>query len=286
MGVSRETAYRWLRRYRSKGVAGLEDRSSRPRRSPNQTPVEIEDRVCELRRSRRWGPHRIAYALQMSRSTVERVLRRRGLSRLDAIDPPTRRVVRRYERAAPGELLHVDVKKLGRIPDGGGWRIHGRPNRPNRRQGLGYDFLHLAIDDYSRVAYVEALADEQGDTCAGFIGRALQWFATYDVVVERVMTDNAWNYRRSRSFQQVLSNDEIRHIRTRPYRPQTNGKAERFNQTLLNEWAYDQPYNSNEQRLDSLLAWLHDYNWHRLHTEVGAAPASRLPVNNVCGKDN
>jgi transposase InsO family protein len=285
MGVSRETAYRWLRRYRAEGAAGLEDRSSRPHRSPNQTPVVVEVQICELRRTRRWGPHRIAYALDMPRSTVERVLRREGLSRLDAIDPPTRRIVRRYERAAPGELVHVDVKKLGRIPDGGGWRIHGRLNRPHRKQGLGYDFLHVAVDDHSRVVYVEALDNEQGDTCAGFISRAIDWFDSQGVSVERVMTDNAWNYRRSRSFQQALSTAGIRHLRTRPYRPQTNGKAERFNQTLLDEWAYDQPYPSNQARLETLALWLHDYNWHRLHTEVGAAPASRLPVNNVCVKD-
>jgi len=288
MGVSRETAYRWLHRYRVEGAAGLEDRSSRPRRSPNQTLAEVEDRICELRRARRWGPHRIAYALEMPRSTVERVLRRRGLSRLDAIDPPTRRIVRRYERAAPGELIHVDVKKLGRIPEGGGWRVHGRDvARGSRvRRGMGYDFLHVAIDDHSRVVYVEALDDEKGDTCAGFITRAVSWFTTKGVTVERVMTDNAHNYRSSRTFQQALSDAGIRHLRTRPYRPQTNGKAERFNQTLLREWAYDQLYQSNQQRLDSLPPWLHDYNWHRLHTEVGEAPASRLPVNNVCRKDS
>lgn len=288
MGVSRETAYRWLRRYGTEGPAGLEDRSSRPVRSPGQTPVEVEDRICELRRNRRWGPHRIAFALDMSRSTVERVLRRRGLSRLDAIDPPTRRIVRRYERAAPGDLVHVDVKKLGRIPDGGGWRVHGRDVARGGRvqRGMGYDFFHVAVDDHSRVVYVEALGDEKGDTCAGFINRAVGWFTSQGVNVEEVMTDNALNYRRSRSFQQALSDATIRHLRTRPYRPQTNGKAERFNQTLLNEWAYDQPYPSNQARLESLPAWLHDYNWHRLHTEIGAAPASRLPVNNVCKKDS
>ncbi len=286
MGVSRETTYRWVRRYRAEGIGGLEDRSSRPVRSPNQTPVEVEDQVCALRRAHRWGPHRIAHALGMPRSTVERILRRRGLSRLDAIDPPTRRIVRRYERATPGELLHVDVKKLGRIPDGGGWRVHGRSNRPNRKQGLGYDFLHVAIDDHSRVVYVEALTNEQGHTCAGFIDRAIRWFRHHGVIIERVMTDNAWNYRHSRSFQQMLTDRGIRHLRTRPYRPQTNGKAERFNQTLLREWAYDQPYTSNQHRLDSLDTWLHDYNWHRLHTEVGAAPATRLPINNVCVKDS
>ena len=286
MGVSRETAYRWLGRWRTEGAAGLEDRSSRPRRSPNRTPVETEDEICELRTQRRWGPHRIAYAVEMPRSTVERVLRRRGLSRLDAIDPPTRRVVRRYERAAPGELLHVDVKKLGRIPDGGGWRAHGRGGGTNRGYGrLGYDFLHVAVDDHSRVVYVEALTDEKGDTCAGFLTRAVAWFATHQVTIERVMTDNAFNYRTSQVFQQALSDAGIRHLLTRPYRPQTNGKAERFNQTLIYEWAYDQPYPTNQARLDSLPEWLHDYNWHRLHTEVRAAPATRLPVNNLCVKD-
>lgn len=288
MGVSRETAYRWLRRWRSEGFAGLEDRSSRPRRSPTQTPLEVEDRIVTLRRSKRWGPHRIAYALSMPRSTVERVLRRRGLSRLDAIDPPTRRIVRRYERKAPGELLHVDVKKLGRIPDGGGWRAHGRriARGSRTKQGLGYDFLHIAIDDHTRIAYIEAHCDERGETCAGFITRAAAWFANHDVSVERVMTDNARNYRTSRLFQQALAETGIRHLLTRPYRPQTNGKAERFNQTLITEWAYDQPYATNQDRLDSLEPWLHDYNWHRYHTAIDAAPATRLPVNNLCVKDN
>ena len=288
MGVSRETAYRWLRRWRSEGAAGLEDRASRPRRSPNRTPLEVEDRICTLRTQHRWGPHRIAFALGMPRSTVERVLRRCGLSRLDAIDPPTRRVVRRYERDNPGELVHIDVKKLGRIPNGGGWRAHGRGDPLTRRAlgKLGYDFLHVAVDDHSRVVYVESLNDEKGDTCAGFLARAVAWFADHDVTVERVMTDNARNYRTSRVFQQALADAGIRHLLTRPYRPQTNGKAERFNQTLLNEWAYDQLYPSNQQRLDSLPTWLHDYNWHRLHTEVDGPPATRLPVNNVCVKDS
>ncbi len=280
MGVSRETAYRWLRRFRLEGRAGLADGSSRPRRSPRQTPVEVEDRVCALRVGMLWGPHRIGWELGMPRSTVERVLRRRGLPRLAAIDRPTRRVVRRYQRATPGELLHVDVKKLGRIPDGGGWRIHGQANRPKR--GYGYDFVHVALDDHSRVAYAEALPDEKGNTCAAFITRAVDWFATHGVTIQRVMTDNAMNYRRSRAFLQALRSRHIRHLRTRPYRPQTNGKAERWNRTLAEEWAYNRPYTTNQQRLDSLDPWLHYYNCHRLHTAVGGAPASRLPVNNLC----
>lgn len=285
MGVSRETVYRWVRRFRAEGRAGLVDGSSRPRCSPRRTPPEVEERVCALRLARRWGPHRIGWALGMPRSTVERVLRRYGLSRLGAIDGPTRRVIRRYERATPGELVHIDVKKLGRIPDGGGWRIHGQALRPNRKRGLGYDFFHVAVDDHSRVAYAEALPDERGETCAAFITRAITWFAAQGVAVQRVMTDNAMNYRHSRAFQQALTTAGARHLRTRPYRPQTNGKAERWNQTLIREWAYDRPYTSNQERLDSLPTWLHDYNWHRLHTEIGEAPASRLPVNNLCVKD-
>lgn len=285
MGVSRETAYRWVRRFRAEGSGGLVDRSSRPRRSPNQTPVEVEDRICELRVSRRWGPHRLGWALGMPRSTVERVLRRRGLGRLDQIDGPTRRVVRRYERDAPGELLHVDVKKLGRIPAGGGWRAHGR-DQATRGRGIGWDYLHVAVDDHSRVAYVEVHPDERGDTCAKFVTNAIEWFRTHGAAVQRVMTDNALNYRRSVSFQGALRDAGARHLRTRPYRPQTNGKAERFNQTLLREWAYDQPYRSNRQRLDSLPAWIHCYNHHRLHTEIDGPPATRLPVNNLCVKDS
>jgi len=280
MGVSRETAYRWLRRFRAEGRAGLADGSSRPCRSPRQTPTEMEDRVCALRVGMLWGPHRIGWELGMPRSTVARVLRLRGLPRLAAIDGPTRRVVRRYERTRPGELVHVDVKKLGRIPDGGGWRIHGRANRPKR--GYGYDFVHVALDDHSRVVYAEALPDERGDTCAAFITRAVGWFTARGVTVQRVMTDNALNYRRSRAFRQALSDRHIRHLRTRPYRPQTNGKAERWNRTLTEEWAYNRPYTTNQQRLDSLTPWLHYYNCHRLHTAVGGAPASRLPVNNLC----
>lgn len=283
MGVSRETAYRWVRRFRAEGRAGLVDASSRPRRSPRQTPAEAEDRVVALRLARRWGPHRIGYALEMPRSTVARVLRRRGLGRLDQIDGPTRRVIRRYERAAPGELLHVDVKKLGRIPPGGGWRTRGRAHRPLR--GLGYDFVHVAVDDYSRVAYAEVHPNEQGNTCAAFITRAIAWFAHQQVAIRRVMTDNALNYRHAQAFQQALTTAGVRHLRTRPYRPQTNGKAERWNQTLLREWAYSRPYTTNQQRLDSLPGWIHDYNCHRLHTGIGGPPASRLPVNNLCVKD-
>ena len=286
MGVSRETAYRWLRRFRTEGRAGLEDRSSRPQRSPRRTPTHIEDQVCALRCSRRWGPHRIGWALGMPRSTVERVLRRRGLSRLDILDRPTGRVVRRYERCSPGELIHIDVKRLGRIPDGGGWWAHGRAVRPNRKRGPGWDFVHVAVDDHSRVAYLEVHPDELGVTCAAFLDRTVSWFADHGVTVERVMTDNARNCRISTAFQDTLTCHQIRHLLTRPYRPQTNGKAERFNQTLAQEWAYATVWQDNQQRTSSLPRWLHDYNWHRPHTAVGGPPATRLPNNNLCGNDS
>ncbi len=286
MGVSRETAYRWVRRFEAAGVDGLEDRSSAPRRSPNQTPVDVELEICRIRVTERIGPHRIGFRLGMPRSTVERVLRRYGLSRLDAIDPPTRRIVRRYERDTPGDLIHIDVKKFGRIPDGGGWRLHGPGTGTNRGKGrLGFDFFHVAVDDHSRVAYIEVHPNEQGTTCGGFLTRTAAWFATHNVTINQIMTDNAWNYRRSTDFINALTAIDAAHITTRPYRPQTNGKVERFHQTLKNEWAYNQPFTTNQQRLDSLPAWLHDYNWHRLHTEIGDTPATRLPVNNLCRKD-
>jgi transposase InsO family protein len=200
------------------------------------------------------------------------------------IDRPTRRVVR-YERDRPGELLHIDVKRFGRIPDGGGWRAHGKGHTTHTKGG-GYDCFHVAVDDHSRVAYVEALDNQTGQTCAGFLDRAVDWFATQGVTIEGIMTDNARNYTMSRAFQTALTRHRIRHLRTRPYRPQTNGKAERFNQTLTREWAYATTWTTNTGRLDSLGAWLHDYNWHRPHTAVDGPPANRLPVNNVCKNDS
>lgn len=295
MGVSRQTAYRWLGRFRDEGIGGLEDRSSRPARCPTRTPLDVERQVLELRRQRRWGPHRISYATGVPRSTVYRILCRYNTNRLATFDQVTRQPIRRYEYPTAGGLLHVDVKKLGRIPDGGGWRAMGKPTgRRNsnqyqigRKRTLGHDYLHVAVDDHSRVAYVEAHHDEKGDTCAEFMARAITSFATAGVTIKRVMTDNAFAYRNSKAFQQVLTEHNITHLTTRPYRPQTNGKAERFNRTLLTEWAYNQPYTTNQQRLDDLDTFLHTYNHHRPHTALaGKPPATRLGVNNLCGNNS
>lgn len=289
-GVSRATAHKWLRRYDTEGWDGLHGRSSRPHTIPHRISPEREAAIIARRNDTLEGPHRIAWALGESRSTVWRVLHRNRMPRLADIDRPTRTVVR-YQRERPGELLHVDVKKQGKIPDGGGWRIHGRATGTPRRRGggssklgpgrLGYDYLHIAVDDRSRIAYVEAHLDERKDTAAGFIARAIDWFAQLDIDVQRVMTDNGSCYR-SRVFRAELADRGIRHLYTRPYRPQTNGKAERFNLTLKNEWAYVRPYDSNEQRLEHLGAWLHDYNHHRPHTALdGQAPMSL--VDNLVG---
>jgi hypothetical protein len=232
--------------------------------------------VERLRRSRKLGPARIAGVTGMPASTVYRVLVRRGLNRLAYFDRPTGRVIRRIETSHPGELIHVDVKKLGRIPPGGGWRARGRAaTRPEqRRRSLGYAYIHSAVDAYSRVAYSEVLDDEQGPSCAGFWSRAQRWFADHAVTVERVLTDNAWAYR-SHAFEAALG--PATHSRIRPYRPQTNGKVERFNRTLLDEWAYVRPYRSDTARTQALKRWLHLYNHHRAHTAIGGqAPISLL----------
>ena len=284
LGVSRATAYKWLGRYRAEGWPGLEDRSSRPLRSPSRLSVSAEQRLLELRRRRKLGPHRLGAILGIPRSTCYAVLRRRQLNRLDWMDRPTGEVIRRYERAAPGELIHVDVKKLGRIPEGGGHRVRGRSTETRRAKtaGIGYDYVHAAIDDHSRLAYAEVHADERGDTCAGFLRRATSFFTDHGVRVERVMTDNAKNYVLAKSFQAALAEAGARHLRIAPYRPQTNGKAERFNRILLEEWAYVRPYSGNQERLSLLPDWLHGYNHHRSHTALGGLPPIAR-VSNLCG---
>lgn len=274
-GVSRATAYKWLARWRSEGLAGLQDRSSRPHSMPTRTSPERESEVVALRRSWRRGPHLLGGRLEMAPSTVHAVLVRHGLSRLSRLDRVTGDVIR-YERDHPGELIHVDVKKLGRVPDGGGWRVHGREQRPAHHRRTGYDYLHVAIDDHSRIAFVQARPDEKGSTCAAFITDAFAFFAELGITVERVMTDNAKNYTLSRDFQTALG--DRKHKTTRPYRPQTNGKVERFNRTLTSEWAYARAFTSNTERLSTLDDWLIDYNWHRAHSALGnQPPASRLP---------
>ena len=284
-GVSRATAYKWLRRYRSEGWAGLQDRPCRPHRSPRQLGAPAQAEILTLRRQRKLGPHRLAALTGQPRSTVYKVLRRHGLHRLDWLDRPTGRPIRRYEWSAPGELAHLDVKKLGRIPEGGGWRIHGRQGRSGRRPGPGYDFIHSLVDDHSRLAYSEVLADERGTTCAAFLLRAANFFADHGIQLQRVMTDNARNYRSSRDFQATLAQLGARHLLTPPYTPRVNGKVERFNRTLLDEWAYGRAYRSNQERSRLLAAWLHRYNYHRGHTALGGLPPIAR-VNNLRGKYN
>jgi transposase InsO family protein len=279
-GVSVATAYKWLGRWRAEGLAGLADRSSRPQTSPRRLPVGREQAILAFRERHRVGPHRIGWALGEAPSTVHAVLRRHQVPRLWELDRPTGQPVR-YQRQRPGELVHLDVKKQGRIPDGGGHRVHGRGCRRGGRskRGLGYDFVHAAVDDCSRVAYLEVHPDERAATVAGFAQRALAFFAGLGVGVERVLTDNGNGYR-SRAFAGVLATAGVAHKRTRPYRPQANGKVERLNLTLEREWAYARPYGSNQQRLDTLPAWVHDYNHHRPHRALNGRSPMQL-LNNL-----
>jgi transposase InsO family protein len=285
MGMSRDRAYVWWRRYQAQGAAGLEDRSSRPHRSPTRTRPSRERRIIGVRRRRGLGPARIAGIVGLPASTVHAVLVRHGLNRLDRLDRPTRTPIRRIEMTRPGELVHIDIKKLGRIPAGGGWRIHGRARRPHttakKKTAIGYAMVHSAIDGYSRLAYSEVLHDEQGPTAAAFWRRATGFFASHGITVERVLTDNGSCYR-SRDFATALG--DVTHTFTRPYRPATNGKVERFNRTLLAEWAYAQPWHSDGQRTRALTTWLHLYNHHRHHTAIAGPPIGR--VSNLTGHNS
>jgi transposase InsO family protein len=286
-GVSVTTAKRWADRYRVQGRAGMADRSSRPKTCRGQTPVPVERRVVALRVTRRWGPARIAYHLrhqQLAPSTVHKILRRYRCPPLAWIDPATgaclragRAKPRCYEHAQPGDLVHVDVKKLGRIPDGGGHRALGRQQgKRDRRRGMGYWFIHNAVDDRTRLGYSELLEDERKETAAGFWLRANAYFNSVGITVQRVLTDNGACYR-SRAFTAALG-ESIKHKRTRPYRPQTNGKVERYNRTMLEEWAYAHPYRSETERVACFVDWLHTYNHHRGHTALkGQSPADLVP---------
>jgi transposase InsO family protein len=278
------TVRRWADRYRHEGLDGLLDRSSRPLTSPRRTVTRIERRVVGLRVSRRWGPARIAYWLGLQPSTVHKILRRYGCPPLAWTDPATgvrikwaRRKIHHYVHENPGDLVHVDIKKLGRIPDGGGHRTLGRAQgRRDRRRGMGYWYVHNAVDDYTRLSYSELLTDERQETAAGFWERANTYFASVGISVQRVLTDNGSCYR-SRAFAAALG-EHIKHKRTRPYRPQTNGKVERFNRTMLEEWAYARPYASEAQRAACFEEWLHTYNHHRGHTALGGkSPANLVP---------
>ena len=287
--VAPTTAARWAGRYRAVGEAGMADRSSRPQHSPRRTPTRIERRIIKVRVLRRWGPARIGYLLGLHPSTVHRVLTRYGMAKLRWLDRPTGRVVRRIELAQCGELVHVDVKKLGKIPAGGGWRMLGRTagnrnshadkssgEKSKRYYPLhGYHFLHTAIDGYSRLAYAELLTDQRKETAAQFWSRAHAWFAECGITVRKVLTDNGACYR-AHTFADALAG--IEHRRTRPYRPQTNGKVERFHRTLADEWAYARLYRSDTERCQAFTTWLHTYNHHRGHTALGGQPpASRVP---------
>jgi transposase InsO family protein len=284
LGVSRQCAHRWVARFDAEGWDGLHDRSSRPGSMPRRTPERVEAAVVLARQELRAGPGFIAAATGVPERTVTRILRRAGMPRLSECDPLTGQVIRasrqtfqRYERDHPGALIHVDVKKLGRIPDGGGWRAHGRGPRPVSKRGPGFDYVHSAVDDHSRLAYSEIHPDSQGVTCAGFLTRAAEFFADHGVTVEQVITDNAKEYRQSWAFRDAAAALGITQLFIRPHCPWQNGKVERFNRTLQAEWAYRQVFTSNDHRSDALAPWLEHYNHRRRHTALGGRP----PISRV-----
>lgn len=284
MGVSRKCVHTWISRFEAEGEAGLLDRSSRPHGMPTRTPRALENQIVAWRRRHRCGPDEIAAKLGVSPRTASRVLRRRDSPYLRDCDPMTGAVIRtskattvRYEMTRPGELVHMDVKKLGRIPDGGGWRAHGRGKAAvdnNRRNG--FDFVHSLVDDHSRLAYSEILPDEKGLTCAGFLRRAADYFHSHGIpTIERIMTDNAWAYRYS--LRAVCADLGARQVFIKPHCPWQNGKVERLNRTLQTEWAYRQAFTSNAQRAAALAPWLEHYNTQRRHSALGGLPPiSRL----------
>jgi len=289
--VSPRTAAKWADRYRAEGVAGMADRSSRPRTSPTKTPEQVKRKIVRLRWRKRVGPVQIAGQLGLPASTVHAVLRRCRINRLTHIDRVTGEPIRRYERERPGELLHVDVTKFGNIPDGGGWRYLGKQQGDRNRRAtknrtgakntryqprLGHAFVHTVVDDHSRVAYAEIRADEKADTAVEVLHNAVTWFAERGVAVERVLSDNGSCYK-SHAWRDACTELGIAHKRTRPYRPQTNGKIERFHRTLADGWAYARRYDSEDARRHALPTWLHFYNHHRAHSAIGGLP----PVNRL-----
>lgn len=281
-GVTTKTVRKWRERFAAEGEPGLRDRSSRPDRSPTRLPAAAEAEIEALRRQRRSGPA-IAHQLGRPVSTVGVALRRLGLGRLAALDPP--RQVIRYERERPGELIHLDTKKLGRI-ERLGHRITGDRAGQSRARGIGWEYLHVAIDDASRLAYTALLPDERKESAVRFLDDALAWFAAHGVVVERVMTDHGSAFK-SRLFATAIQAHGLTHKRTRPYTPRTNGKAERFIQTSLRERAYASPFHSSAERAQAMPAWLCHYNSLRPHSALaGKPPISRLPRNNLHSNDS
>jgi transposase InsO family protein len=279
--VDAKTVRKWRDRFLTEGLAGLQDRSSRPHRSPNRSSRARRRRVLFLRRKRRWGADRIAFEVGLAASTVQHILQAAGCGRLDrgdrATDPTP---VMRYERERPGELIHVDVKKLAAIPSGGGWWMHGRGNDGHHGHGgAGYRYLHSALDDRTRIVYSEILNDEQARTAAEFWNRAATWFATIGIPCERVITDNGACYR-SRLWHRACATTDTAVKKTRPRRPQTNGKVERYHRILLEEWAYIRPWTSEAQRALGYEHFVHFYNHHRPHGSLGwATPTSTLGDN-------
>lgn len=282
MGISRRCVGKWIDRFDSEGVAGLEDRSSRPHTMPAKTSAMVEAGVVRLRVQERRGRDWIAAELGVPARTVSRILARHQVPHLAMLDPMTGLAIRaskatavRYERDRPGELVHMDVKKLARIPAGGGWKAHGRSEQV-RGRGIGYDYVHSLIDDHSRLAYSEILPDEKGATCAAFLTRGIAYFAAHGITrIERLITDNAWAYRWS--LRDVCTEFGITQKFIRPHCPWQNGKVERLNRTLATEWAYRQPFTSNDQRTAALAPWLEHYNTERRHSALaGQPPISRL----------
>ena len=286
MGVSRKCVKTWIDRYANEGEAGLATRSSRPHTMPNRTSDEVEQQVLAARAEHRDGPDVLGPKIGVPARTVSRILRRHGVPYLRECDPMTGEVIRsskqtavRYERQRPGELTHMDVKKLGKIPDGGGWRAHGRAatvDHRHKKVKVGYDYVHSLVDDYTRLAYSEILPDEKGPTCAGFLARAIGYFAAHGIPhIERIMTDNAWAYRWS--LREVVAELGARQKFIKPHCPWQNGKVERLNRTLQVEWAYRQVFTSNTERAAALAPWLDYYNHRRRHGALGGhPPISRL----------
>ena len=279
LGVDVKTVRKWCTRFQAEGAAGLLDRSSRPHRLRQPTPEAIVEQIAVLRRQR-WTGDQIACQVGVSPATVSRVLRRLGLSRFEDLVPAA--PICRYERAAPGELIHIDIKKLGRF-ERIGHRITGK--RAGESRGAGWEFVHVCLDDASRIAFAQVLPDERKESAVAFLERALAWFAGLGVAVERVMTDNGSAYA-SRAFREACATARVKHRRTRPYTPRTNGKAERFIQTSLREWAYLQAFNSSAERTAAMQPWLHAYNRHRPHSALGGKPPfTRLPKDNLLGNN-